>query len=101
MEKPDINIKYVSELARIELTAEQQELFQKDLESIVGYIAELSELDVEGVEPTAHASKLSNVWREDAVGISLDRKAVLSNAPDIVDSILIKVPQVLPGEGSN
>jgi aspartyl-tRNA(Asn)/glutamyl-tRNA(Gln) amidotransferase subunit C len=101
MEKPDINIKYVSELARIELSAEQQELFQKDLESIVGYIAELSELDVEGVEPTAHASKLSNVWREDAVGTSLDRKAVLSNAPDIVDSILIKVPQVLPGEGSN
>ena len=66
MAKADIDVKYVSELARLELPEEQFAAIEKDLLDIVGYIAELSEVDVTGVEPTAHAAALSNVWREDA-----------------------------------
>ena len=56
MANSDINVKYVAELARLELPAEQFAAIEKDLSSIVDYIAELNEVDVTGVEPTAHAA---------------------------------------------
>ena len=96
-----IDIGYVAQLARLELPEEQARQLQGELESIVHYIDELKEVDVTGVEPTAHAAQLFNVWREDAVGESLPRAEMLANAPDTVNGELIKVPQVLPGEGSN
>ena len=98
-----IDVKYVAELARLEISPEQVEKLQHDLDRIVEYIAELGELDVSGVEPTAHASKLANVWRDDVSVQSPEelRKALLANAPALADGELIKVPQVLPGEGIN
>lgn len=44
---------------------------------------------------------LTNVWREDAAEPSYDRDRMLANAPALIDGDLIRVPQVLPGEGSN
>ena len=96
-----IDIGYVAQLARLELPEEQARQLQGELESIVHYIDELSEVDVTGVEPTAHAAQLFNVWREDRIGESLPRETMLANAPDTVNGELIRVPQVLPGEGSN
>jgi len=96
-----IDIGYVAQLARLELPPEQAAQLQGELESIVHYIDELAEVDVTGVEPTAHAARLFNVWREDAVGTSLPRETMLANAPETVNGDLVKVPQVLPGEGSN
>ena len=68
---------------------------------IVAYIAELGELDLTGVEPTAHAAPLSNVWREDVAGEPFGRERMLANAPALMNGDLIRVPQVLPGEGMN
>ena len=96
-----IDIGYVAQLARLELPAGQAEQLQRELESIVHYIDELKEVDVTGVEPTAHAARLFNVWRDDGAGGSLPRETMLANAPATVDGELIRVPQVLPGEGSN
>ena len=59
----EIDIKYVADLARLELSAEQAEKLQNELGRVVEYIAELGEVDVSGVEPTAHAAQLTNVWR--------------------------------------
>ena len=96
-----IDIGYVAQLARLELPEEQTARLQTELESIVRYIDELSEVDVTGVEPTAHAARLFNVEREDAAGESFPRETMLANAPDTVNGELIRVPQVLPGAGSN
>ncbi len=96
-----IDIGYVAQLARLELPAEQAARLQTELENIVHYIDELREVDVTGVEPTAHAARLSNVWREDVSRESFPRDVMLANAPATVDGELIRVPQVLPGEGSN
>ena len=101
MEEARIDIGYVAALARLELSEEQLPKLQKDLDNIVGYIASLSELDLTGVEPTAHAAALTNVWREDEAKPSYDRDRMLANAPALIDGDLIRVPQVLPGEGSN
>ncbi len=96
-----LDVRYVADLARLEIAPEALERLQRDMESIVGYIAELSELDVTGVEPTAHAVPLANVWREDVAGTPLGREAMLANAPAVLHGEFIKVPQVLPGEGMN
>ncbi|WP_294502072.1 Asp-tRNA(Asn)/Glu-tRNA(Gln) amidotransferase subunit GatC [uncultured Victivallis sp.] len=101
MEEARIDIGYVAALARLEISEEQLPKLQKDLDNIVGYIASLSELDLTGVEPTAHAAALTNVWREDEAKPSYDRDRMLANAPALIDGDLIRVPQVLPGEGSN
>ncbi len=101
MEQPNIDIKYVAELARLELSEEQFGRIARDMAGIVGYIATLSEVDVSGVEPTAHAAALTNVWREDAAGVPYEREAMLANAPALLNGETIRVPQVLPGEGMN
>ena len=101
MEKSDIDIRYVAELARLEIPDGQAAALQKDLENIVAYIAELGELDLTGVEPTAHAAPLSNVWREDVADEPFGRERMLANAPALMNGDLIRVPQVLPGEGMN
>ena len=101
MPETDIDIRYVAELARLELNSSDAEKLQRELGQIVNYIAELGELDVSGVEPTAHASLLTNVVREDVRLESFPREVMLKNAPGVVDENLVKVPQVLPGEGSN
>ena len=94
----EIDIKYVADLARLELSAEQAEKLQSDLARVVEYIAELGEVDVNGVEPTAHAALLTNVWREDQRHESVPREAMLANAPGVINGELIKVPRVLPSE---
>ena len=93
-----IDIKYVADLARLELSSEQAEKLQGELARVVEYIAELGEVDVSGVEPTAHAAQLTNVWREDEAKTSVPREAMLKNAPGVIHENLIKVPRVLPGE---
>ena len=94
----DINIKYIAELARLELSEEQTGKLQDELARIVGYIDELKEINVDGVEPTAHAAMLSNVWREDKTAESFTRDEMLANAPGILNGELIKLPRVLPQE---
>lgn len=93
-----IDIKYIAELARLELPAEQVGKLQEELSRIVDSIAKLREVNVDGVEPTAHASMLSNAWREDEVKPSYSKKEMLANAPGVIDGELIRLPRVLPGE---
>lgn len=96
-----IDVKYVAELARISLADDAVEKLQRDMQNIVDYIEQLSELDVSNIEPTAHAAALTNVLREDVVKDSYPRETMLANAPAVLNGELIKVPQVLPGEGMN
>ena len=96
-----IDVKYVAELARIDLAEEAVEKLQQDMQNIVAYIEQLSELDVSTIEPTAHAAALTNVVRKDEAKTSFPRETMLANAPAVLDGETIKVPQVLPGEGIN
>ena len=77
----EIDVAYVANLARIELTDEEKTQFQTQLNDVLHYVHLLDELDVDGIEPTAHATPLFNVLRKDERGQSLDRDAVLANAP--------------------
>ena len=91
---PEIDVAYVASLARLELTDEEKSTFQKQLESIMTLVETLSEIDVEGVEPTAHPAPVLDCFREDESRDGLDRDSILRNAPD---SALgqIRVPKVV------
>jgi len=77
-----IDVAYVAHLARLYLTDEEREQFQRQLDDIVQYVRQLQELDVEGIEPTAHAIPVENEMRDDEVAPSLEREQALANAPE-------------------
>ncbi len=74
-------VRHVADLARLELSPEEVELFTGDMNRILDYMDQLDELDTGGVEPTSHVLALKNVFREDVVGESLTVDEVLANAP--------------------
>ena len=94
MAKVDIDVKYVAHLARLSLSPEEEQTIGKQLTSILGYIEKLNEVDVRGVEPTAHAFPLVNVTRADEVRPSLTNEEALRNAPAQANGLFI-VPKIV------
>ncbi len=76
-----IDVVYVAELARLELTDEEKNLFQPQLENIVKYVEKISSVDVSDVPPTMHGREIVNAFREDVVKPSLAQEVALQNAP--------------------
>ena len=89
-----IDVSYVAHLARMYLTDAEKQKIAAQLKDILAYVAKLNELDVSNVEPTAHATPLSNVFRKDEVEPSIDREKVLKNAPDQARDLFI-VPKIV------
>ncbi|MFM7100175.1 MAG: Asp-tRNA(Asn)/Glu-tRNA(Gln) amidotransferase subunit GatC, partial [Verrucomicrobiota bacterium] len=90
----DFNIHYVARLARIALSPDEEQRLGEQLDHILGYIAKLKEVDVTGVEPTAHAFPLVNVTRPDAVEPSLSPEEALRNAPARAGGLFV-VPKIV------
>jgi len=87
-------VEWVAHLARLELSEEAAERMTVQLSQVLDYIAKLNELDTRNVEPISHPGGLSNVFREDRPTGSLDREAVLRNAPDAQEGFF-RVPPVI------
>ena len=87
-------VKNVAKLARLGLTEAEVDVLQNQLSVILENIAKLQEVDVSGVSPTAHASRLSNIMREDVAQPSYAPEVLLANAPEQEDNCL-KVNAVL------
>jgi aspartyl-tRNA(Asn)/glutamyl-tRNA(Gln) amidotransferase subunit C len=73
---------HVARLARLELTEDEIERFTAQLSAILEAVAKVSELDLSGVEPTAHPLDVVNVWAEDEPRPSIPVEDALANAPD-------------------
>ena len=92
--KSEIDIKHVAHLARISLSPEEEEKFGEQLGQVLGYIDKLKEVDVTGVEPTAHAFPMVNVTRPDEVRPSISNEEALRNAPAHANGLFI-VPKIV------
>lgn len=88
------DVLHAAELARLELTAEEQDLYTEQLSRILNYVEKLSELDTKGVEPTTYTVPLKTVIRADEAKPSLPHEAALSNAPE-ADKDCFKVPKII------
>ena len=73
-------VEYLADLAGIELSEAEKELFSHQLFRIIEYVEKLNELDLENVPPTAHTKILSNVFRKDVCEPGLTQEAALSLA---------------------
>ena len=94
------DVLYVAELANLSLTPEEQAQFGAQLDSILGYIEQLNELDTADILPMAQvlAPRQENeTLRDDAVRESLSLEAALSNAPER-GAGMFKVPKVIERE---
>jgi aspartyl-tRNA(Asn)/glutamyl-tRNA(Gln) amidotransferase subunit C len=90
----DFDVKYVAHLARIALTPAEEDKFGAQLSHVLGYIEKLNQLDVSGIEPTAHAVPLTNVVRPDEVQPSLSNEEALRNAPAKANGLFL-VPKIV------
>jgi aspartyl-tRNA(Asn)/glutamyl-tRNA(Gln) amidotransferase subunit C len=89
------DVRHLAQLSNLQLADDEVENLRGDLENILGYIEQLSELDTSGVEPTYQVTGLENVWRDDEVQESdVTREQLLALAPQQTDSS-VKVPKVL------
>ena len=93
LSRPDVQ--RIAELARLELTDEELDLYTRQLGDILTYVEQIRALDTTGVAPT---SQLLNrpVDREDVPAATLSRTELLGNAPDAaLEAGLFKVPRVI------
>jgi aspartyl-tRNA(Asn)/glutamyl-tRNA(Gln) amidotransferase subunit C len=90
----DLNIDHVANLARLALTPEEKATFSAQLGDVLAYIEQLKAVDVTGIEPTAHAFPLYNVWADDVPQPGLPVEAALRNAPAQRDHMIV-VPKVV------
>jgi aspartyl-tRNA(Asn)/glutamyl-tRNA(Gln) amidotransferase subunit C len=75
-------VRWIAHLARLDLTEAELETMTRQLSAIVDYVAQLQQVDTEGVEPLAHALPIHNVFRDDEPAPSLPVAEALANAPD-------------------
>ena len=96
-------VERVAELANLDLAADEKPRMQRDLNAILGYVAQLSELDTTGVEPLAQVNDLLSAGgdlghgaelRPDVLKASVDRAAVMAEAPD-TDGAFFRTPKVI------
>lgn len=85
----------IAELARLELTSDEVELFSRQLAEILHYVEQIQTLDTTGVPPTSHVMHRP-LERDDVTHETLPRTSALANAPDAAtESGLFKVPRVI------
>ena len=94
MAAPKIDVKYVAHLARISLSASEEEQIGAQLGQVLAFVEKLNELDVRDVEPTAHAAPRMNVSRPDHIQASLSPEEALRGAPAQANGLFI-VPKIV------
>jgi aspartyl-tRNA(Asn)/glutamyl-tRNA(Gln) amidotransferase subunit C len=87
-------VEHVAKLACLKLTNEEKQLFCRQLGDILEYVEQLNSLDTEGIDPTYHSVPMTNVFREDEPGESLEHELALANAPLREDSFF-RIPKIM------
>lgn len=89
MSESSLDVRHLAHLARLKLSEEETASFESQLGQILDYVKSLEALNVDGVEPTAHASPVFNVFREDVERPSFEVAEALSNAPRKANDLFI------------
>lgn len=95
----DDQVRHVAKLSRLKLDDQQIHYFAEQLSAVLGYIGKLNELNVDGIEPMAHPTDMTNKFRTDEPVAGMPTDQALANAP-AADPPFFKVPKVLGDAGS-
>jgi aspartyl-tRNA(Asn)/glutamyl-tRNA(Gln) amidotransferase subunit C len=88
------DVRYMADLARLQLSEDEVKSFTGDMNKILGYMEQLEELDTSDVEPLEHVIDLESRLRTDKAEKPLSHDDALKNAPD-ADSDYFRVPKVI------
>jgi len=89
------DVQRIAELARLELSADELEMFTRQLGDILTYVEQIRALDTTGVAPTSQVLNRP-VDRDDEPQSTLSREDLMRNAPDAApEAGLFKVPRVI------
>ena len=91
------DVERVALLARLSLSDEEADRLARELDSFLGYIDTLQEIDTDAVEPTAHPISLPTPTREDRPAVVMDPELAVANAPEAAGSAFL-VPKVIDTE---
>jgi len=94
METDTMDVPYVARLARLGLTPAEAATFQVQLGQVLEYVQAIRGVNVDGVEPTAHAIRVQNPFREDTPVEGLPLETLLANAPQHADHQFM-VPKIV------
>lgn len=75
------DIEHIAKLSMLNLSETEIEKYRASMEEIVGFANKINELDTDGIEESAFASNMCNIFRKDEVKESFDRDELLKNAP--------------------
>lgn len=75
-------VRHVAELAKMELSDEEINLYAVQLSAILDYAEQIQGVDTSSVPPTPYVLPLRNVMRDDALGECLPNEAAVANAAD-------------------
>jgi aspartyl-tRNA(Asn)/glutamyl-tRNA(Gln) amidotransferase subunit C len=89
MAAPDLDVGYVAQLSRLDLSAEEIARYQAQLGDVLTFVEALRQVDVSDVEPTAHASAVFNVFRDDEPQPSFPAEVALANAPRQANGLFV------------
>ena len=87
----------LAQLARLELTADEVDVYVGQLSGILDAVAEVSRVATPDIVPTTHAVPLSNVFRDDVIVAGLTHDEALDQAPAEAEG-RFRVPQILGEE---
>lgn len=86
-------VRKIALLSRLKLSPEEEKRHAETISTVLEFVAELNEVDTEGVEPTAQVTGLEDVWRDDISRDCVYKKELLAQMPQ-VENNLLKVPAV-------
>ncbi len=90
-------VKKVAHLARLDISAEEEEQFTGQLNGILDYFEQLSELDTENVPPTTRAIEVINITRSDELEPFPNKDALLASAPE-QEGQYFRVPKIMASD---
>ena len=93
------DVEKIAELARLELTSDESDLFTEQLSSIITHVEKLNELELDNVQPMSHcvqAGEAESALRDDQVRPGIGQQLAIENAPD-PEAGYFRVPRVIGG----
>ena len=88
------DVRKVAKLARLNLPDDKIATYTGQLESILGYVSQLEQVDTTGVPETTRAVEVTNVTRQDGVNPTPVREEILNQAPQR-EGDFFRVPKIL------
>jgi aspartyl-tRNA(Asn)/glutamyl-tRNA(Gln) amidotransferase subunit C len=89
-------VRHVARLARLNLDETELLSLQGELNALIGYFADIQDIDTDGVVPSSHAVAVQNIWSDDVILDSLPQAEALRNAP-LSKAGLFVVPTIIEG----